>query len=164
MLALLVGFALLGAGFGASLMPEFEDVFALSGDVLLISAAVRRSSPPAGTTPVTGERDGRLVGRTGRADPDVLAEQARRLAAAHLAEHGRPISRDALRRALRISNQVASQLLRSVNAQSPFPQPAGQAGTDGQDGRRPDREAVVPVPVVPPVAAAVGPERDGHRG
>jgi len=123
-----------------------------------------RSSPPAGTTPVTDERDGRPVGRTGRADRDVLAEQARRLAAAHLAEHGRPISRDALRRALRVSNQVASQLLRAVNAQPPSPQPAGQAGTDGQDGRRPDREAVVPVPVMPPVAAGVGPDRDGHRG
>jgi len=123
-----------------------------------------RLSPPAGTTPVTGERDGRPVGRTGRDDRDGLAEQARRLAAAHLAEHGRPISRDALRRALRISNQVASQLLRSVNAQPPFPQPAGQAGTDGQDGRRPDRAAVVPVPVLPPVAAGVGPDRDGHRG
>jgi hypothetical protein len=121
-------------------------------------------SPPAGTTPVTGERDGRPVGRTGRADRDVLAEQARRLAAAHLAEHGRPISRDALRRALRISNQVASQLLRSVNAQPLSPQPAGEAGTDGQDGRRPDRAAVVPVPVLPPVAAGVGPDRDGRRG
>jgi hypothetical protein len=123
-----------------------------------------RLSPPAGTTPATDERDGRLVGRTGRADRDVLAEQARRLAAAHLAEHGRPISRDALRRALRVSNQVASQLLRSVNARPLSPQPAGQDGTDGQDGRRPDREAVVPVPVVPPVAARVGPDRDGHRG
>jgi hypothetical protein len=111
---------------------------------------------------VTDERDGRPVGRTGQADRDGLAEQARRLAAAHLAEHGRPISRDALRRALRVSNQVASQLLRSVTARPPSPQPAG---TDGQDGRRPDRDAVVvPVPVMPPVAAGVGPDRDGHRG
>jgi len=123
-----------------------------------------RSSPPAGTTPVPGEQDGRPVGRTGRADPDVLAEQARRLAAAHLAEHGRPISRDTLRRALRVSNQVASQLLRSVNAQLPSSQPAGQDGTDGQDGRRPDPAAVVPVSVMPPVAVGVGPDRDGHRG
>jgi len=123
-----------------------------------------RSSSPAGTTPVTDERDGRPVGRPGRADRDVLAEQARRLAAAHLAEHGRPISRDALRRALRVSNQVASQVLRSVNARPLSPQPAGQDSTDGQDGRGPDREAVVPIAVMPPVAAGVGPDRDGHGG
>jgi hypothetical protein len=123
-----------------------------------------RSSAPAGTMLAADERDGRPVGRTGRADRDGLAEQARRLAAAHLAEHGRPISRDALRRALRVSNQVASQLLRAVNAQPPSPQPAGQAGTDRQDERRPDRAAVVPVPVLPPVAAGVGPDRDGRRG
>jgi hypothetical protein len=124
-----------------------------------------RSAPPARTTPVTDEQDGRPVSRRGLADRNGLAEQARRLAAAHLAEHGRPISRDALRRALRVSNQVASQLLRSVNAQPPSPQPVGQANnTDGRDGRRPDQAAILAVPVMAPVAAGVGPDQDGHRG
>jgi hypothetical protein len=43
-----------------------------------------------------------------------LVERARTAAAAHQAEHGRPVSRDALGRALHVSNRIASELLRAV--------------------------------------------------
>jgi hypothetical protein len=41
---------------------------------------------------------------------------ARRAAAGHQAAHGQPITRDALRARLGISNQLASGLLRQVRA------------------------------------------------
>jgi hypothetical protein len=148
--------------------------------------ATRPSPPsPASSAPPAGGRDGRRADRTGRADWAALAEQARRLAAAHLATHGRPISRDALRRTLRVSNQVASQLLRTVNDQPlPAPTPAAQDGT--ADPAPPTHDGAVPqpapsspeghlangdrsgrsatVPTTPSVGAAAGPDRDGDRG
>jgi hypothetical protein len=78
------------------------------------------------------------------------------VAAAHLAEHGRPISRDALRRALRVSNQVAGQLLREVNAErtsAPLVPGDERTGTG-----RPQLLAV------PAMSRPAGPDQDGHRG
>jgi hypothetical protein len=48
--------------------------------------------------------------------PAELADRAKVVATAFQAEHGRPISRDALGRALHISNRVAGELLRAVRA------------------------------------------------
>lgn len=47
-----------------------------------------------------------------------LVEFARRVAAAHETEHGRPITRDALRARLGVSNQLASELLRQLRNQT----------------------------------------------
>jgi hypothetical protein len=50
-----------------------------------------------------------------------LVERARTVATAFAAEHGRPISRDALRRALHVSNRVAGELLHAVRASAAVP-------------------------------------------
>jgi hypothetical protein len=77
-----------------------------------------------------------------------LAERARTAAAAFQAEHGRSISRDALGRALHVSNRVAGELLRAVRAPAavppsvPVPQPDNTA------------PAMAPPPAAGPVAAA----------
>nr|MDT0658964.1 hypothetical protein [Micromonospora sp. DSM 115978] len=55
-----------------------------------------------------------------------LVQLARRHAVEHRAATGRPITRDELRAALRVSNGAASELLRQI--------------------RDPDRPALVPVP------------------
>jgi hypothetical protein len=59
----------------------------------------------------------------GAAAPAELAERASTVAAAFAAEHGRPISRDALGRALHVSNRVAGELLRAVRAPAAAPAP-----------------------------------------
>jgi hypothetical protein len=61
--------------------------------------------------------------RTGAstAVPAELADRAKVVAAAFQAEHGRPISRDALGRALHVSNRVAGELLRAVRAPAAVP-------------------------------------------
>jgi Protein of unknown function (DUF2637) len=93
-------------------------------------------------------------------DETVLAA-ARRAAAGHLAEHGRPISRDALRARLGVSNQTASDLLRQLRSEAePAPAAAGHAAGQGGaasarappraprpcggTGPRPGRDATVP--------------------
>ena len=48
--------------------------------------------------------------------PAELVERARQLDAEHRQEHGRPITRDKLRAALKVSNAVASEVLRQVRA------------------------------------------------
>ncbi|MFF5261798.1 DUF2637 domain-containing protein [Actinomadura viridis] len=48
-----------------------------------------------------------------------LVEFARRVADEHQTKHGRPITRDALRARLGVSNQLASDLLRQLRAQVP---------------------------------------------
>lgn len=55
-------------------------------------------------------------GSSGPAGP--LVDFARRVAAEHETEHGRPITRDALRARLGVSNQLASDLLRQVRTES----------------------------------------------
>ena len=86
-----------------------------------------------------------------------LAERARTVAAAFAAEHGRPISRDALGRALHVGNRVAGELLRAVReapppASVPPPVPVGKPGTVPP----PPAAEATPVPAGP----AAG---NGHR-
>jgi hypothetical protein len=90
-----------------------------------------------------------------------LAEQALTVAAAFQAKHGRPISRDALRRALHVSNRVAGELLHAVRAPTaapppvPAPPPTGTpAGTAPTAGRTATKPSPVPV---------TGPAGNGHR-
>jgi hypothetical protein len=63
---------------------------------------------------------------------------ARRVAAEHQERHGRPVSRDALRARLGVSNQAASALLRQLRSETGpaagTPRPAA-----GQDGAAPAR-------------------------
>ncbi|MFI0406115.1 DUF2637 domain-containing protein [Actinomadura sp. 3N508] len=47
-----------------------------------------------------------------------LVDFARRVAAEHQTEHGRPITRDALRARLGVSNQLASELLRQLRTET----------------------------------------------
>ncbi|MFF4242606.1 hypothetical protein ACFYYL_42635, partial [Actinomadura geliboluensis] len=47
-----------------------------------------------------------------------LVDFARRVAAEHETEHGRPITRDALRARLGVSNQLASDLLRQLRTET----------------------------------------------
>jgi len=110
--------------------------------------------PPATPAPVPSPPAARRAARpsaTGRPSPSASAASARpsagtadggaaerlaraRVAAAEFqAAHGRPIGRDALRRALRVSNQTASDLLRALRA--PTPGPAAGPARDG-DGDR----------------------------
>ncbi len=81
-----------------------------------LSSAVPGSSGPDGRSsrlPVlvpAGED-----GQDGEAGPSLaLVEFARRVAAEHHAKHGKPISRDLLRARLGVSNQLASDLLRTL--------------------------------------------------
>jgi hypothetical protein len=60
------------------------------------------------------------AGRPSRTYPDAaLLASARRAAAEHQATHGQPITRDALRARLGVSNQLASDLLRQVRVPEP---------------------------------------------
>jgi hypothetical protein len=90
---------------------------------------------------------------TGAASTE-LAARARTAAEAFEADHGRPISRDALRRALRVSNRVAGELLRAVR-EAPPPASVPQAGAEAAvtvtssaagNGRRPVPGDHQPVP------------------
>ncbi|MES9602153.1 DUF2637 domain-containing protein [Actinomadura sp. NPDC000929] len=54
---------------------------------------------------------------TGTAGP--LVDFARRVASEHESRHGRPITRDALRARLGVSNQLASDLLRQLRTEQP---------------------------------------------
>ncbi|MGI5165590.1 DUF2637 domain-containing protein [Spirillospora sp. CA-253888] len=67
---------------------------------------------PGGASPAAAEN--------GAPDPAApLVAFARRVAAEHHAKHGRPITRDALRARLGVSNQLASELLRQVRDHVP---------------------------------------------
>ncbi len=59
---------------------------------------------------------GRLASPPSDSPDEALLGQARRAAADHRAAHGQPITRDALRARLGISNQAASDLLRQLRA------------------------------------------------
>jgi hypothetical protein len=91
-----------------------------------------------------------------------LAKQARTVAAAFQAEHGRPISRDTLRRALHVSNRVAGELLHAVRAPTEVPPSVPAPPADGTPaGTAPTAAggtATEPSPV--PVT---GPAGNGHR-
>jgi hypothetical protein len=79
------------------------------------------------------------VGTTGVRDAGLLA-QARAAAAEHEHTHGRPISRDALRQALRVSNRTAGRLLHALRADQPDPdrQPQDQDGGVAAQTGEPD--------------------------
>src|SRR6266545_3761803 len=79
------------------------------------------------------------VGTAGVRGSGLLA-QARAAAAEHDNTHGRPISRDALRQALRVSNQTAGALLRELRADQADPHrpPQDQGGGVAARAGEPD--------------------------
>ncbi|MEV5413531.1 DUF2637 domain-containing protein [Thermopolyspora sp. NPDC052614] len=80
---------------------------------LLSHLAVLRSQTEAPhVPPVEGDQD--EPEDTTEATPDELLIQARHADAAHRAEHGKPITRDELRKALRVSTERASHILREL--------------------------------------------------
>jgi biotin operon repressor len=58
---------------------------------------------------------------------EALLTAARRAAAGHQDQHGQPITRDALRARLGVSNQAASELLRQLRADQGQPPDARAA-------------------------------------
>jgi hypothetical protein len=83
-------------------------------------------SRPAPARPAVG---------TARVRDTGLLAQARAAAAEHDNTHGRPISRDALRQALRVSNQTAGALLRELRADQADPhRPRDQDGGAARAG------------------------------
>jgi hypothetical protein len=149
------------------------------------SAAV---TGPAPTAPAPAEHPARPrpaapgpAAGTARVRGAGLLAQARAAAAEHANAHGRPISRDALRQALRVSNQTAGALLRQLRANLTElqPQPQDQDGATAARTSAPARSRPGPPaqrgPVAgngaggPPtgVAALVSgpvPGRDGREG
>jgi len=77
----------------------------------LVKIVLTRTS--TGTRPGTGE-DADLLIRTARTTRSRLLAQARTAAAAHLTQHGKPITRDQLRAELRTGTDVATVLHRQV--------------------------------------------------
>jgi hypothetical protein len=90
------------------------------------------------------------AGTAGVGDAGLLA-QARAAAAEHANTHGRPISRDALRQALRVSNRTAGALLHQLRANPADPEQQPQH----QDGG-------VPIPAEQPGTA--DPSQGSERG
>lgn len=80
------------------------------------------SRPPRQPSPVRDTRDEAQDG-----EDDALLIAARRAAAEHQAQYGQPITRDALRARLGVSNQAASELLRQLRAAEGRPPGAGRA-------------------------------------
>jgi hypothetical protein len=139
------------------------------------TAAGHRGPPPSPVrTPAVPTVDPAAAARerpgpAGVRDAGLLA-QARAAAAEHANTHGRPISRDALRQALRVSNRTAGALLRELRADQAdgAPVPAGEraepsGGTapapvagNGASGRPAGLAALVPTVPVP------GPAEDGR--
>jgi hypothetical protein len=84
-----------------------------------------RPAPARPAVPTAGARDNGLLA------------QARAAAAEHDNTHGRPISRDALRQALRVSNQTAGRLLRELRADQADPhRPPQDQDQDGGGAAR----------------------------
>jgi hypothetical protein len=84
--------------------------------------AARRPRPAAGQDGSVGEPSapGRRSPLQAGGDEALLAA-ARRAAAEHQDQHGQPITRDALRARLGVSNQAASELLRQLRAGEGLP-------------------------------------------
>lgn len=83
---------------------------------LLSHLAVLRSQVDALPVPAAGDGQDEAADGEQRVDgdEDELLRQARELDAAHRIEHGKPITRDELRRALHISTQRTSAILRLI--------------------------------------------------
>ena len=90
--------------------------------VSMIERRAARRPRPAAARPGEASAPGRPspVHDAGDESPDeedaVLLALARRAAAEHQGAHGQPITRDALRARLGVSNQAASELLRQLRA------------------------------------------------
>jgi hypothetical protein len=90
--------------------------------------AARRARPTAGQDGGAGD-----MSAPGRPSPvqdeqdEALLAAARRAATGHQGEHGQPITRDALRAQLGVSNQAASELLRQLRAGEGRPPGAARA-------------------------------------
>ncbi|TQS19877.1 DUF2637 domain-containing protein [Microbispora sp. KK1-11] len=82
------------------------------------SSAVPSPSPVAASSSVPAlvpsEPDGRDGNQDGPGPSPALVDYARRVADEHHAKHGKPITRDLLRARLGVSNQLASDLLRTL--------------------------------------------------
>ncbi|SEG89868.1 Protein of unknown function [Thermomonospora echinospora] len=85
-------------------------------EVPLPAADPAASSRPDDSGRPAPARPASATGPAGLAGP--LVEFARRVADEHHTRHGRPITRDALRARLGVSNQLASELLRQIRDQS----------------------------------------------
>lgn len=70
---------------------------------------------PASTAPASSASSASDSSSSAPAGP--LVDFARRVASEHETEHGRPITRDALRARLGVSNQLASDLLRQLRTE-----------------------------------------------
>jgi hypothetical protein len=97
--------------------------------LVAVSMIERRAAPPAaGQDGGAGE-----LSAPGRRSPvqdagdEALLAGARRAAAEHQDQHGQPITRDALRARLGVSNQAASELLRQLRADQGRPPGASRA-------------------------------------
>jgi hypothetical protein len=95
-------------------------------------------SPAAPSPPTDGDGDGGLLAR------------AWATAAEYQAAQGRPIGRDALRRALRVSNQTASDLLRALRAPTPAPPVTPDQDRDGPGPGRARPQPAAPGPATTP--------------
>ncbi|WP_433227830.1 DUF2637 domain-containing protein [Actinomadura formosensis] len=78
--------------------------------------AEHSASTPSASSSSAASAASAASGSSGPAGP--LVDFARRVAAEHQTEHGRPITRDALRARLGVSNQLASDLLRQLRNQT----------------------------------------------
>jgi hypothetical protein len=90
--------------------------------------AARRPRPIAGQDGAVGEPS--ALGRPSpvhEAGDEALLAAARRAAAEHQDRHGQPVTRDALRACLGVSNQAASELLRQLRAGEGLPPGASRA-------------------------------------
>lgn len=86
---------------------------ASSPAVLTVDAVPSSSSPAPALVPAVQD------GQDGEPGPSpALVDYARRVADEHQAKHGKPISRDLLRARLGVSNQLASDLLRTLRSAS----------------------------------------------
>src|SRR6266545_6941646 len=127
-------------------LPPLEAVLAWHLFLLRIAHRRQPTQAPAGTVPAVPQRAGPTAdqrdepaGTAGVRGSGLLA-QARAAAAEHDNTHGRPISRDALRQALRVSNQTAGALLRELRADQADPHrpPQDQGGGVAARAGEPD--------------------------
>ena len=89
--------------------------------------AAHRPQPAAGKDGSAGDLSGPGRSSPQDAEDEALLAAARRAAAEHQDQHRQPITRDALRARLGVSNQAASELLRQLRAGEDRPPGASRA-------------------------------------
>jgi hypothetical protein len=89
---------------------------------LISGQKVGEPSPPGRLSPVPDEQD-----EARNEEDEAVLAAARRAAAEYQDAHGQPITRDALRARLGVSNQAASELLRQLRAGEGQPPGASRA-------------------------------------